>query len=110
MTGREVYLMALDNLGYSENANTQLRALSIINQVYYDLHRIVHGDKEFKSIKSLSETISLPERVIISAMSSGVAERIALGEGDGELQQYFALTYDRAKAKLNTIDKVRDVF
>lgn len=109
MTGKEVFNMAMENLGYSENPSILSRAKSIINKVYYDLHRIINGNSDFKPLESLSETVNLPLKTIISAMVSGVAERIALGEGDGELQQYFALDYDREKAKLNTQDKIHDV-
>ena len=109
MTGKEVLNMALSHLGYSENSNILSRAKSIINKVYYDLHRIIHSDSDFKPLESLSETVNLPLKTIISAMVSGVAEMVALGQGDGELQQYFALDYDREKAKLNTQDKIHDV-
>lgn len=109
MTGREVYNTALSHLGYTDNPTTQRRATLILNKVYYDLHRIIYGAEEFVPIKSLSDSIDLPQKVIISAMVSGVAESLALGEGDGELQQYFALDYDRGKAKLNTNDKIHDV-
>lgn len=110
MTGKEVYNLALNNLGYQDNANIKGRILTIINRVYLDLHRLVYGNAKFKPIDSLGDTVDLPQKIIISAMSSGVAERIALGEGDGELQQYYALDYEKQKARINRQDKIIDVF
>lgn len=110
MTGKDIYLMAINHLGYAENLNAQQRVITIINKVYYDLHRIVNSTAEFIPIKSLADKVELPIKIIVSTMVFGVAESLALGEGDGELQQYFAAEYDRQKAKINTIDKVYDVF
>ena len=41
-------------------------------------------------------------------MPLGIAEMLALGEGDGELQQYFARDYSAARVKLNTVDRVKN--
>ncbi len=110
MTAKAVYLNALAFLGYSDNPNFKSRAIGIINNVYLDLWRIVKPSEEFEALEELANKIDLPDKVILSAMISGVAEKLALSEGDGELQQYFALDYDRNKAKLNTEDQVQDIF
>ena len=109
MTAKEVYTIALALLGYTDNPEFQRRAIPVFNKVYFDLHRICNGAKEFQPIKSLNESLDLPDKVLLSVMPSGIAEMIALGEGDGELQQYFALEFDRGKARLNVIDRVQDV-
>ena len=109
MTGKEVYDIALNNLGYQSNSAFKQRIIPIINKVYYDLHRIVYGNVEFKPINSLSDKIDLPLKTIISAMASGVAEKLALGEGDGELQQYFAVEYQKEKSRINYSESIVDV-
>ena len=109
MTAKNVYTIALGLLGYTDNADFQRKAVTIINKVYFDLHRICNGTKDFEPIKSLNEALSLPDKVLLSVMPLGVAEMLALGEGDGELQQYFANDYDRGKARLNVIDTIQDV-
>lgn len=108
MTGVEVYNKALTSLGYRDSQTFKNKGLVAINQVYDDLYNAVFG--EYKPIRALSNEIIIPEKIVSNAMVYGVAEKIALGEGDGELQQYFAKLYDRAKARITVIDKVEDVF
>ena len=108
MTGTEVYSKALVSLGYSDSQVLKNKALISTNQVYDDLYDRTFG--EYKPLRVLSDKIILPERIVLNAMVYGVAEKLALGEGDGELQQYFAKAYDRAKAKITIVDKVEDVF
>lgn len=109
MTGKDVYVNALATLGYTDSPEFQRKAVVNINKVYLDLHRICGSGKEFKPITSLNNTIDLPFDAIIGAMISGVAELLALAEGDGELQQYFGVDYERGKRKLTRIDSVVDV-
>ena len=108
MTGVEVYNRAVVSLGYSDSQVLKNKCLVAINQVYDDLYCKVYGD--YKPLTALNEKINLPDRSVIGAMVYGVAEKLALGEGDGELQQYFAKAYDRAKAKITVADKVKDVY
>ena len=106
-TAKEVYDTALSLLGYTDNQATQQRAVAVFNKVYYELHRAISGE-EFKPISSLSEVLYLPKKLLIYTMTLCVAEMLALGEGDGEMQQYFAAAYERAKAKLNRTEAVVD--
>lgn len=108
MTAKDVYTIALGLLGYTDNPEFQRRAVPIFNKVYFDLHRIVHGTKEFQPIKSLNEAPDLPDKVLLSVMPLGIAEMIALGEGDGELQQYFARDYSAARVRINRIDRIEN--
>lgn len=108
MTGVDVYNRAITSLGYRDSQVLKNKCLVVINQVYEDLYRLVFG--EYKPLMALNEAVNLPERIVLNAMVYGVAEKLALGEGDGELQQYFAKAYDRAKARITTVDKVQDVF
>ena len=109
MTAKDVYTIALGLLGYTDNPDFQRKAVPITNKVYLDLHRICNGTEDFEPIKTLNEALDLPDKALRSVMPSGVAEMLALGEGDGELQQYFANDYDRGKAKINSIDTIQDV-
>lgn len=105
MTGIEIYNRAIASLGYADDQVFKNKAVLVINQIYDLLYPAVEGI-EYKPIKSLGDRVNLPERVTAGAMVYGVAERLALGEGDGELQQYFALQFDRAKARLNRVGTV----
>jgi hypothetical protein len=109
MTAKDVYAIALGLLGYTDNPEFQRRAVPIFNKVYFDLYRICNGTKDFAAIRSLNEKLSLPDNVLLTVMPSGIAEMIALGEGDGELQQYFAADYDRLRARLSKTDKIENV-
>ena len=108
MTGADVYNKALLSLGYSDSQALKNKSLVVINQVYDELFNSAYG--EYLPIKSLGGEINLPERITANAMVYGVAEKLALGEGDGELQQYFARSYDRAKARITVVEKVTDAY
>ncbi len=108
MTGVEIYNRALTSLGYSDSQVLKNKGLVATNQVYDDLYHSVFG--EYKPLRALSDEVALPERIVLNAMVYGVAEKLALGEGDGELQQYFAKAYDRAKARITVTEQIKDVF
>lgn len=108
MTANEIYNRAIASLGYTDDQVFKNKAVVVVNQVYDDLFPMIK-DLEYRPIKSLADRINLPERVASGIMVYGVAERFALGEGDGELQQYFARQYDKAKARLNRVDRVQIV-
>lgn len=107
MTGKEIYEKALDSLGYADDQVFKNKAVTVINQIY-DLLYPAAGEGEYKPIASLGDTVRLTARAASGALVYGVAERLALGESDGELQQYFARQFDRARAKLNIVDRVAD--
>lgn len=109
MTGNYVFISAMELLGYEQDSGITKNAITYVNKVYADLFRIAHPNKEFKAIEELTEKLDLPLDMITSAMPLGVAELIALGRGDGELQQYYALDYDRVKRRYNVIDSVKYV-
>lgn len=108
MTGNYVFNCAMDLLGYTEDQSITRSAITYVNKVYMELHRMAYPTEKFKPIELLTNEIRLPIAMVL-IMPSGIAALIALGRGDGELQQYFALDYDRAKARFNTIDKVHYV-
>ncbi len=107
MTGADIYSRALISLGYQDDQTLKNKCLIVINQVYDDLYLAEYG--EYKPLSALNDTVSLPERIASPTMVYGVAEKLALGEGDGELQQYFAKAYDRARARITVVDSVKDV-
>ena len=107
MTGTEIYRRALDSLGYSDDQVFKNKAVTAINQIYSQLAG--NTGAEFKPIRALSEEIKLSEAALISLVY-GVAQRFALGEGDGELQQYFAREYDNSRARLTVADKITTIF
>lgn len=108
MTGTEVYNLAITSLGFSDAQILRNKSLVIINQVYDELYLPEYG--EYKPLTVLNDEVSLPDRIVSPIMVYGVAEKLALGEGDGELQQYFRLSYDKAKARITVVDRVKDVF
>lgn len=113
-TAKEIYDTALSLLGYTDDSVFQRKAVACFNKVYFELYRAItinSKDEEglkFSPITSLSGVLNLPQKVLIGVMPLGIAEQLALSQGDGEQQQYFAASYERAKAKLNRIDAVSD--
>lgn len=110
MKAKEIYDLAMSLLGYSENTVIQKRSVPIINKIYLEMFTVFKKpNEEFVSIKSLGDSINLPDDVLTVVMPLGVAAGIAVGEGDGELQQYFAYEYDRARKRYGQISTVKDV-
>lgn len=113
-TAKEIYDTALSLLGYTDDSVFQKKAIACFNKVYFELHRAISIDSKdeeglkFSPITSLSGILNLPKKVLVGIMPLGIAEQLALSQGDGEQQQYFAAAYERAKAKLNRIDAVSD--
>lgn len=110
MTAKDIYKTALSLLGYIDGPNFQRRAVSIVNKVYFELFIIFNSAEDFKPVGTLEEQINLPQAALSSAMPLGVASLLALGEGDGELQQYFALDYDRARKRFNKKENIKSVY
>ncbi len=108
MTANDIYKKALDSLGYTDDPALQRKAVTVINQVYDDLFEAA-GAAEYSPVASLSGEINYPEEKVLTIFTYGVAEKLALGEGDGELQQYFMLLYRKAKARLTRAEQVKNV-
>ena len=109
MTAKEIYGIAMNQLGYSDNTVIQKRAVPIINKIFLEMSVIFNPEKTFTPIKSLGDTIDLPDDVTYIVIPLGVAAGIAVGEGDGELQQFFASEYDRARKRYSKSEVVEDI-
>lgn len=99
MKAKQAYNNALLLLGYSDSANFQRKAIPIINQVLFDLSSSKEG-KELKLISNMEDSLCFNNTIAESVIPLGIAEKLALSEGDGEMQQYFAVSYANAKKKL----------
>lgn len=115
MKANELLNNTLKVLGYSDiDGNMELTqrirnsAIVNINLVYSELWRIFNTD-EFKAIKSLSEEINLPEKVLSEAFIYGLAMHIARSENDGDQQQFFAYLYNAKRAGLTQYSSVKNV-
>lgn len=108
MTGQDIYKKALDSLGYTDDSAIQRKALTVLTQIYDELFD-ASGETEYNPPSSLGAEIKAKPR-LTNAYIYGVASRLALGEGDGELQQYFLMEYRSAKAKLTRIEKVKSIW
>ncbi len=114
MTAREVLTAALDLMGMTDsNGNEQLtqriknKAIALINTVYADLWGIVTKD-EFVPIKTLSDEIKLEGRAR-AVLPYGVAAFIAGSEEDGLQQQIWMSMYNKKRAGLTQVTRVKDV-
>lgn len=105
MTGQDIYKKALDSLGYTDDSAIQRKALTVLTQIYDELF-VASGEMEYNPPSSLGAEIKAGPK-LANAYIYGVASRLALGEGDGEQQQYFAAMYEKAKARLTRITTVK---
>lgn len=110
MTGSEVYTAAISRLGYGDAPELRARALSVINQVYADLHYCVSPGKPFLPLKNLNGEIELPERAADELMPAGTAAFLAQSVSDGDSQQLWISIYNRKRAALTRLDRRTDVF
>ena len=109
MTANEIFLKALDLLGYSgingDKSGLEVlesRAVSAINQILADLSK---GSK----ISSLEDALQI-EKTVNEALIYGVAMLLALGIDDCEKNKFFAELYNRKRtANKAEITKINDV-
>ncbi len=116
MTANLMFNDALRLLGYTDSdGNAELtdrirnRGIVTFNLVYGDLWRICKSEP-FKPIKSLGETVDLPERALGDVFLYGLAMHIARSENDGDQQQFFAHLYNARRASLSEYCRVKNVF
>jgi hypothetical protein len=105
MTGQDIYKKALDSLGYTDDPAIQRKAFTVLSQIYDELFG-ASGENTYSPPDSLGSEIKCKPN-LINAYIYGVASRLALGEGDGEQQQFFAAMYEKAKARLTRIETVK---
>ena len=115
MTGNEMIKRALTLLGYTDSMGNvsgeqrfKSRALEILNTIYADLFYI-NNSSGFTPLKSVSDNIILPERVLYDVMPYGVAANLAQSESDGDNQQYFMMLYNAKRVSVGSGAVVQDV-
>lgn len=114
MTAQEVIKKAIILLGYNDGlGNTADARFQVVskNAVNFVLADLIHclGRDDYGDIKSLSDEISMPKRVLYDVMPYGVAAYIAESIGDGDKQQYFAMMYNSKRKTVVYEDSVQDV-
>ncbi len=112
MTAHELFLRALDMLGYVEpnghfDDTLQKKALSAVNAIYADLYYLLN-DSGFVPAKKLTDTINLPERVLYDVACYGVAMHLSLLEADSLNEQIFATLYNSKRISVSNSDKIYD--
>lgn len=107
MTGVQMFITALNMLGYTTSERFQSKALTTINQVYADIWYCVN-DTDFPPLKNLADDINLNTRILHDIMPYGVAAVLAQIENDGDNQQYFTRLYNRKRAGINRMSNIVD--
>lgn len=115
MTGAQMFITALNMLGYTTSERFQSKALTTINQVYADIWYCVNDteknltdDTDFTPLKNLADDINLNTRILHDIMPYGVAAVLAQIENDGDNQQYFTMLYNRKRAGINRMSNIVD--
>ena len=107
MTGREVFVRALQLLNYTDpsgnvsarqNGELFKRAAPVMNQVLADVQRIAGA--EFHPIADLNEDLPVSDDVATRVMPYGVAMHIAQSENDGDNQQLMAQLYNQLRGSV----------
>lgn len=111
MTANDVIHGAIMRLGYvSDEGNSPIlenamrRSLSILNELYFELHNICFEGKEFTQINDPNEEIKLPDKAAI-ALIYGLAAFIAQSENDSDNANWYLRCYNLKRAGLSTRTK-----
>ena len=114
MTVKELINNALQRIGVSlQNGSEELykeinqKALPIINDIYFDIYTKVN-DSFFKELKTLSDTIDLPQGAMITLLN-GVCAGLCLVINDTEKYSFFSSLYQSGRLKLTKICQRKDV-
>lgn len=115
MNGTQMMKKALILLGYTDSQGNisaeqrfKSRAHTVINTVYADLYYTNKIKGDFRPIKSMSDIIRLPHRLLKDVMPYGVAVYFAMSESDSAQQQIFAEIYNKKRTASQTENKVAD--
>lgn len=109
MIARETYKMALNMLGYKDTDMFKEKSVVLVNRVYADLFYSLNPNGEFEPIKSLQDTIDLPQKVLHDVFPYGLAGFLAQSESDGDSQQLYMSIYNGKKNRLNNVASIEDV-
>ena len=107
MNGTQIFITALNMLGYTSSERFNKKALSALNQVYADIWYCVN-DTDFVPLEKLSDNIELDARILHDVMPYGVAAVLAQAENDGDNQQYMSRIYNRKRASINQMSNIVD--
>ena len=114
MTGHEVMERALTLLNYADSygdvsakQNTELlkKSTSVINQILADIAYVT--GQAFAPITKAADELPLSEDAAVRVLVPGVCSLIALGESDGDNQQLYTTTYNRALSTLTRAPESR---
>lgn len=116
MIARDVLNKTLSIMGITDNEGNPViserikkKSIELINLVFCDLNTII-GNDEFTPIKSLSDEIFLPEKILCEAFIYGLAMHISFAEGDPDSQAYFSVLYNKKRTSVNGKAIIKDNF
>ena len=109
MNGLGLFDKAMEMLGYvssdgiSGKEDIMKKALTLINNVYSELHYSFQPEKEFNPLVSIKEELKLPKMVIEDIAPYGVAMYLAQSESDADNQSLYAAIYNQKKSRVISI-------
>lgn len=109
MTAKSLFDKAIKLVGYGAIKGSPRitdRTLEIINEVYADLHFAVCDDR-FVPIRSLSDEVHLPDRLLNTAAVYGICAALGEGENDDTIAILYGEKYNKAR-RTAFIGKVKD--
>ena len=118
MNGMSLFEKAMEMLGYasaegiSGREDILKKALTIINNVYAELHYAFvqqQGDEDsFVPLANINDTLNLPTIVLGDIAPYGVAMYLAQSEGDADNQSLYANIYNQKKVRGKRIGRIKD--
>ena len=100
MTAKHLFNNAMLNLGYRQKEDMYESGITFINQVCADISTALGN--EYTPIKSLGDTLSLPDSLLDNVAVYGVAMHLALSRGDGDKNQFYSALYSQRRRLLST--------
>lgn len=118
MNAMSLFEKAMEMLGYasaegiSGREDMLKKALTLINNVYAELHYAFQqkaGDEDsFVPIVNINDSLNLPTAVLNDIAPYGVAMYLAQSEGDADNQSLYANIYNQKKVRGKRIGRIKD--
>lgn len=118
MNGMNLFEKAMEMLGYvsaegiSGREDMLKKALTLINNVYAELHYAFvqrQGDEDsFVPLANINDSLNLPTVVLNDIAPYGVAMYLAQSEGDADSQALYANIYNQKKVRGKKVSHIKD--
>lgn len=101
MTGKELFKIAVNLLGYGDSDRARQTALDALNGVYAEIFYTENGrNAKFTPLDSMNDELNLSQFAKTNCAVYGLCAALALSENDADSQGYYASIYNARLSRL----------